>query len=517
MCADRPKNFTTLWAQNGLRTSLLNPNDLPEEDLEARFLQEIGFPEITMRSVLKGGLPPFGGDFNELFYQISDNLRWFQAGGNAIYDPELSASMGGYSFGAIVATVEQNTWVYWISLENGNTEDPRQLKVNEAAAQGKWRRYPVIEAKDGSTLRYNDAGEISIFTATSQYQLYVSWSKGQDWNKEFDGSRVKPFKTIDRALSAAPDIGNITIYILDTDMHPWIGMYDYDVNTGVSHLENLPGILHSESEQLTEMPKTFASGAVSIGSKNVRIAPYHDAEKDINDQWFNLVNDVQAAANDGSWAYCVEQSDLDRFGLKRPKILLCWEYGSTKPNKYWYSTFIKWVGLARGTNAGSIRFDGVDFYINQLEKLNATDLGNNIGWVQPSYDTTFVGCKVVNQCRTGLSFMFGGTGNPECRITFDGANQFLYLDELNAGTNLNNGYDIKDMKTIQASGLFYITSSFDGSGGWYLESLDLHFMKSNIEEYFAHKSVFKDPSLNVIYLPFKRYAFMNSTFPIDKD
>lgn len=526
MCADRPKNFTTLWAQNGLRTSLLNPNDLPKEDLEARFLQEIGFPEITMRSVLKGGLPPFGGDFNELFYQISDNLRWFQAGGNAIYDPELSVSMGGYSFGAIVATVEQNTWVYWISLEDNNHDDPRGLKVDEASAQGKWRRYPVIEAKDGATLRYNNAGELMIFTATSQYDLFVSWSRGQDWNKEYDGTRLKPFKTIDRALSVAPDIGKVTIFILDTDRHPWIGMYNYNQNTQESNLPLLPGPFYTENDNNLNKPDELASGLISIGSKNVYIAPFHwvdsgdDPNEDLNakDPWFKLQDDVQNNVNDGGWAFSVEVDSLNKLGLKRPEILLCWEYGNTILKNKWCSTFIKWVGLARGTNSGSVTFQGVDFYVNALDQLNEvksyiSDNGetqkvyNNIGWAQPSYDVSLDGCRVMQQCSNGFSYMFGGLGNAESRLTFVRANQFLDID--NITTN-------KDMKTIKASGLISLTSSFDGAS-WYLSQLDLQIMKSNIEEYLGHKSVFEEPSLKIINTPFKRYAFMNSTFPIDKD
>lgn len=81
-----------------------------------------GFPPETMQPIASGGTPPFGQDFNGLFFDVTNELRWAQAGGTYTYDSAFSASIGGYPTGAVLKSTLANT--LWISVADDNTTDP---------------------------------------------------------------------------------------------------------------------------------------------------------------------------------------------------------------------------------------------------------------------------------------------------------------------------------------------------------------------------------------------------------
>ncbi len=71
-----------------------------------------GFPEMTMKALKDGGLPPRGEDFNGLFYLTTDQKAFFQDGGYITFDPTVSTLIGGYPQGAILDYYNETTNYY---------------------------------------------------------------------------------------------------------------------------------------------------------------------------------------------------------------------------------------------------------------------------------------------------------------------------------------------------------------------------------------------------------------------
>lgn len=67
---------------------------------------EEGFPEITMQAPANGGLPPFGQDFNGLFYTVSSLNCFLQNGGYITFSQAVSDKIGGYPSGAILDYID---------------------------------------------------------------------------------------------------------------------------------------------------------------------------------------------------------------------------------------------------------------------------------------------------------------------------------------------------------------------------------------------------------------------------
>lgn len=81
-----------------------------------------GFPPDTFVAVSAGGIPPYGGDFNGLFNQITGGLQYLQAGFIPGYDATFSASIGGYAKGAVIPSATFGN--SWLSTADSNTSDP---------------------------------------------------------------------------------------------------------------------------------------------------------------------------------------------------------------------------------------------------------------------------------------------------------------------------------------------------------------------------------------------------------
>ena len=92
-----------------------NKATIPETSTSAsRAAYDTGFPPLNMTPVSAGGVPPFGADFNGVFYDLSNAIMWQQALGIRPFDAGLT---GGYPAGAYVTsggslwkcTVDNNT------------------------------------------------------------------------------------------------------------------------------------------------------------------------------------------------------------------------------------------------------------------------------------------------------------------------------------------------------------------------------------------------------------------------
>lgn len=83
----------------------------------------LGFPPENFTPVAGGGVPPFGQDFNGLFFQSTGWNRWQATGMFPPYDPTWQAAVGGYPQGSIVQSL-QRFGLFWLSLVDDNTTNP---------------------------------------------------------------------------------------------------------------------------------------------------------------------------------------------------------------------------------------------------------------------------------------------------------------------------------------------------------------------------------------------------------
>ena len=81
-----------------------------------------GFPAVTMQDPTIGGVPPFGVDFNGIFYLLSAWIAALAAGQLPVYNATLAGAMGGYIEGALLA--KANGTGFWFNLVGGNATNP---------------------------------------------------------------------------------------------------------------------------------------------------------------------------------------------------------------------------------------------------------------------------------------------------------------------------------------------------------------------------------------------------------
>lgn len=81
-----------------------------------------GFPPACFVPPGAGGTPPWGADFNGLFYQSTAWSRWQNAGGTVLYDAAFSTAVGGYPKGAVLASTVSG--LFWYNSADNNVTDP---------------------------------------------------------------------------------------------------------------------------------------------------------------------------------------------------------------------------------------------------------------------------------------------------------------------------------------------------------------------------------------------------------
>ena len=101
-------------------------NTIPENATGSNLasIQE-GFPQKTMISPQDGGEPPYGQDFNGLFYLSTDQRVYTQNGGIITFNQDVSDAIGGYPQGAILDYYVSSTQSFSkvVSLIDNNTNN----------------------------------------------------------------------------------------------------------------------------------------------------------------------------------------------------------------------------------------------------------------------------------------------------------------------------------------------------------------------------------------------------------
>lgn len=127
MSISEPDKITTPWASTGSKNPI--PENANNTTGAAGF--DKGFPDITMTPEEAGGLPPAGQDFNGILYQITDIIRYMQAGGQPTFSSDLSTAIGGYPKGSIILGSDGAT--LWQSKIDNNITNPNLDSSNWAS------------------------------------------------------------------------------------------------------------------------------------------------------------------------------------------------------------------------------------------------------------------------------------------------------------------------------------------------------------------------------------------------
>lgn len=124
------------FAANGLR------NTIPEASQTgikagAASLSD-GFPASTMQPKAQGGVPPDGKDFNGILYELSQTVRWVQAGGQFVYNAPfaIDPNVGGYPKGAVLLRADYSG--FWFNGADNNTTNPDATDANDPNAARNW-------------------------------------------------------------------------------------------------------------------------------------------------------------------------------------------------------------------------------------------------------------------------------------------------------------------------------------------------------------------------------------------
>lgn len=118
MSIPEPSKMTTPWASTGSKNPI--PANANNTTGTAGF--DKGFPDITMTPEEAGGIPPAGQDFNGIFFQITEAIRYVQAGGQPTFSATLSTAIGGYPKGAVVLGSDGTT--IFQNQVDSNTNNP---------------------------------------------------------------------------------------------------------------------------------------------------------------------------------------------------------------------------------------------------------------------------------------------------------------------------------------------------------------------------------------------------------
>lgn len=118
MSLSPPVQIKVPFATGGLKNAI--PANANPTDGHAGY--DVGFPAINMTPKTAGGIPPFGQDFNGIFFEVSTAIQFLEAGGSFPYSSVFSTAVGGYPLGALVSRTDGAG--LWRNTVANNTTDP---------------------------------------------------------------------------------------------------------------------------------------------------------------------------------------------------------------------------------------------------------------------------------------------------------------------------------------------------------------------------------------------------------
>lgn len=117
-----PTRFPIPFANSGTRTTIPTASQIGITPGAASLTD--GFPPRTFHALppTSDGVPPFGADFNGIFYEVTGTQQWQNAGSTWPYDSAFSTAIAGYPMGAVLIRADGTG--FWMSLVDANTTNP---------------------------------------------------------------------------------------------------------------------------------------------------------------------------------------------------------------------------------------------------------------------------------------------------------------------------------------------------------------------------------------------------------
>lgn len=118
--SDTPTRIQVPFADSGTKNTIPVASQIGITPGAASYTT--GFPPLNFTPIAAGGVPPFGADFNGIFYAVTAILRWQSAGGSFTYDADYADAIGGYPKGAWLERSDGAG--FWLNAVDGNATDP---------------------------------------------------------------------------------------------------------------------------------------------------------------------------------------------------------------------------------------------------------------------------------------------------------------------------------------------------------------------------------------------------------
>lgn len=252
-----PDKIITPWATSGLKDTI--PENADPINGRAGF--DLGFPPINLTPKTAGGIPPFGQDFNGIFFDVTQALQFLQAGGSFPYDGTWAAAVGGYPVGALVSRTDNQG--LWRNTVANNTTDP------EAGGAG-WQpegsgATTVAMSSSNVTLTSLEAAVgIVIITGalTADLQLiFPGYVKQWLVVNNATGAFTVTAKTVSGSGVAIPTSVSAQIYGDGTDI--------FSSQSGASSTDGIAGSASNLKASATGLSATVTVTADSVCLKNV--------------------------------------------------------------------------------------------------------------------------------------------------------------------------------------------------------------------------------------------------------
>lgn len=118
MSISQPAQITVPFAASGLKNAIPAVSD----PINGKAGYDQGFTAINMTPKTAGGIPPFGQDFNGIFYDVTLAIQYLEAGGTFPFNLTYATTIGGYPKGAIVSRANGDG--VWVNLVANNSTNP---------------------------------------------------------------------------------------------------------------------------------------------------------------------------------------------------------------------------------------------------------------------------------------------------------------------------------------------------------------------------------------------------------
>ncbi|EMO7834908.1 hypothetical protein AB2842_000804 [Morganella morganii] len=184
---DIPKLMPVPFGVSGPRTELLQSS--PAGDRKASYKD--GFPPITMLLKSAGGLPPDGGNMNQILFELASGQRWSNAGAGYKFNATFSDAVGGYPKGAQLLS-NDGTKVY-VSTKDDNKTDfntspgPDWVTLSDYIGLGDYATKTEVELKLDKNAVVQSAGT-SATSVMSQDASTKAFAPLSLYGKDSDGS-----------------------------------------------------------------------------------------------------------------------------------------------------------------------------------------------------------------------------------------------------------------------------------------------------------------------------------------